>query len=428
MMPSSPMPPSCVALSVGLLLLAPFALGGVALINTGLGRSRSAAQSMLGSLAIATAALLGFALAGATFAAPALGAGQTFLLSGKPFSWAGSGPWLLNGFAELPARVQVGTLFEMFAVVMAAVIPWGAGADRFRISAGVAAAAILATVVFPLLAHWEWGGGWLEGLGENFGLGIGFLDPGGAGAMHVLGGVSALCVLWIAGPRRGKFSREGHATAMPGHNAIYVLFGCVVAMVGWLGLNMAGALLWASFPATALQLVAINTLLAAAGALFAAFTVTRLRFGKPDASLCANGWLAGLVTSSACAATVTPMQAMFAGLVAGIVTPLLVELLELAFSIDDPSGALSVHASGGLWGLVVAGVFSHHSGQLIAQLVGVAALVGLVLPVVYLLFATVNRLVPFRVEPDGERIGMDMHELGGAAYPEFVVHRDESYR
>jgi Amt family ammonium transporter len=160
----------------------------------------------------------------------------------------------------------------------------------------------------------------------------------------------------------------------------------------------------------------------------ATFAVTRFRFGKPDASLCANGWLAGLVASSACAGIVTPGESLFVGIVAGIATPLLVELLELALSIDDPSGAITVHAVGGLWGLLAAGIFAAQSGQLVAQLVGIATLLGLVLPLVYLLFWLLNRVVPFRVDADGERIGMDLHELGGGAYPEFVIHRDESYR
>jgi Amt family ammonium transporter len=103
-------------------------------------------------------------------------------------------------------------------------------------------------------------------------------------------------------------------------------------------------------------------------------------------------------------------------------------VLELAISIDDPSGAIVVHGAAGLWGLVAAGFFAPKAGQLTAQLVGIAALLGVMLPLVYLLFALLDRVVAFRVDPDGERIGMDMHELGGSAYPEFVIHRDESYR
>jgi Amt family ammonium transporter len=425
---SQPLTETGFALTAGLLLLAPLAIAGVALINAGLGRSRSAAQSLLGSLAMISVAVIVFALVGAAFADGVSGPGHLFQLSGKPWNWCGTGPLLLSGFANAPARAQLAVLFEFLAVALAVLIPWGSGADRWRLAAGAASAAIIAALVFPFVAHWTWGGGWLGQLGVNFSLGAGFLDTGGAAAVHVVGGLCALAVVWIAGSRRGKFPKEGLSTAMPGHNAAYVLFGCLLALVGWLAWNTAGALLWLSAAPVRLPVTAINTLLSAAGALAATFTVTRVRFGKPDASLCANGWLAGLVTSSACAAVVTPPEAIITGLIAGIVTPLLVELLELALSIDDPSGAISVHAAGGLWGLIAAGIFAPQPGQLIAQLVGVATLLGLVLPIVYLLFALLNRVVAFRVDPDGERIGMDLHELGGGAYPEFVIHRDDSYR
>jgi Amt family ammonium transporter len=420
------------ALCLILLLLAPFAIAGVALVNTGLGRSRSAAQALLGNLAIVAVATIVFALVGATLTgnlpgAPG-GAGHIFHLAGKPWNWLGTGPYFLGGLSAGTLESQLTLLFEFMAVALAVLIPWGSGADRLRLTAGAAIAAVLAAIVFPLVAHWAWTGGWLAQLGVNFSLGAGFLDPGGAAAVHVVGGISAMAVIWIAGARKGKFPKEGFSTAMPGHNAVYVLFGCLLALVGWLGFNLAGAILWLHAPFAALPMMAINTILSASTALAATYVVTQVRFGKPDASLCANGWLTGLVASSASAALVGPGAALFIGLIAGVATPILVEVLELAVSVDDPSGALSVHAVGGLWGLVAAGLFAGQAGQLIAQLVGVATLLGLILPLVYLLFWLLNRVVPFRVDADGERIGMDLHELGGGAYPEFVIHRDDSYR
>ncbi|MDR3726157.1 MAG: hypothetical protein P4K86_03850 [Terracidiphilus sp.] len=411
-----------------LLLLSPLAIAGVALINTGLGRSRSAAQSLLGNLAIVAVAIVVFALVGATFTGTLGGVGHIFHLAGKPWNWLGAGPFFLGGLSSASSQAQLELLFEMLAVALAALIPWGSGADRVRLTAGCAVAAVLAAIVFPLLAHWTWGVGWLAQLGVNFSLGAGFLDPAGAATIHVLGGLSALALVWIAGPRRGKFPQGGFATAMPGHNAVYILFGCLLALVGWLAFNVAGAVLWLHAPLSALPGTAVNTLLSASGAVAATFTVTRVRFGKPDASLCANGWLAGLVASSASAAVVFPGAAILIGLIAGVLTPLLVEVLELAVSIDDPTGAITAHAAGGLWGLIAAGAFAPGAGQLLAQLVGVATLLGLVLPLLYLLFWLLNRAVPLRVDPDGERIGMDLHELGGGAYPEFVIHRDDSYR
>jgi Amt family ammonium transporter len=420
------------ALTLALLFLAPLTIAGIALINTGLGRSRSAAQALLGNLAILAVAAIVFAVVGATLTGfsggPSCCAGHTFQLAGKPWNWLGKGPFLLSGLGSAAPQSQLALLFEFMAVALAAMVPWGSGADRWRLTAGCAAAAVLAAIVFPLLAHWIWAGGWLAQLGVNFGLGAGFLDGGGAATVHVLGGLSALCVIWIVGPRKGKFPKEGFATAMPGHNAVYILFGCLLALVGWLAWNVAGAVLWLHAPLAALPVTAVNTLLLAAGAVAATFAVTQVRFGKPDASLCANGWLTGLVASSACAGILTPAEALVVGIVAGIATPLMVEVLELALTIDDPTGAITVHAAGGLWGLIAAGLFSPQAGQLVAQLVGIATLLGLILPLVYLLFWLLNRVVPFRVDPDGERIGMDLHELGGGAYPEFVIHRDESYR
>lgn len=427
-MPAPVLDDTLFALTFALLLLAPLAIAGVALINTGLGRSRSAAQALLGSLTLASIAVLVFALVGVALAGVISPAQFVVHAAGKPWGLSGLGPIFLHGLAAAPPRAQLALLFQCMAVAMLAMIPWGSGADRWRFAAGCASAAILAGILFPLLAHWIWGGGFLAQLGANFALGGGFLDPAGAASVHVLGGLSALALVWIAGPRRGKFPREGLSTAMPGHNAVYVLFGCLLALVGWLAWNAAGAVLWLQAPLATLPITALNTALTAAASLVATLSVTRIRFGKPDASLCANGWLAGLVTSSATAAVASPLQSIFAGAVTGICTPLLVELLELALSIDDPSGAIAVHGVAGLWGLVAAGCFAPQSGQFTAQLLGVTALLGLMLPLIYLLYALLNRVLAFRVDPDGERIGMDLHELGGGAYPEFVIHRDESYR
>jgi Amt family ammonium transporter len=416
------------ALTLALMLLAPMAIAGVALINTGLGRSRSAAQAMLGNLALIAVAAIVFAFIGASFTG-SLGLKEVVLhAAGKPWSVLGLGPFLLRGLGAAAPQAQLAVLFQFLAVAMMVLLPWGSGADRWRLAAGCAAAAVLAAIVFPLAAHWIWAGGWLAALGVNFSVGAGFLDAGGAATVHVIGGMSALAVIWIAGPRRGKFPKEGLSTAMPGHNAIYVLFGCLLALVGWVAWNLAGAIIWVHAPLSALPGTAINTLLSASGALAATFSVTRFRFGKPDASLCANGWLAGLVASSACAAFASPVGSLFVGGVAGVFTPLLVEVLELALSIDDPTGAITVHGAAGLWGLIAAGFFAPQAGQLLAQLIGVAALLGFFFPLIYFLFALLNRFVPFRVDPDGERMGMDLHEIGGGAYPEFVIHRDESYR
>ena len=412
-------------LTLGLLLLAPLAIAGVALLNTGLGRSRSAAQSVLGCVTLVGVSAIAFTVVGVSFACVP---GHALSIAGKSWNWIGGAPMFLRHFSAAPLQAQLQVLFEFLAAGLVAIIPWGSGADRLRLPAGCAISAVLAGGVFPVVAYWVWGGGWLARLGAEFGLGAGLIDGAGAAPVHAVGGLSALAVAWIAGSRKHKFPKEGLATAMPGHNAVYILFGCLLALVGWLAWNVAGAILWLHAPTGALAVTAINTVLSGAAALVATFTVTRTRFGKPDASMCANGWLGGLVASSACAGIVTPGEALLVGAIAGIAAPLLVEAMELVLSIDDPSGAVSVHAVGGIWGLFAAGLFAQQPGQVLAQLVGIATLLGFVFPLVYLSFAIVNRILPFRVDPDGERLGMDLHELGGGAYPEFVIHRDDLYQ
>jgi Amt family ammonium transporter len=289
------------------------------------------------------------------------------------------------------------------------------------------AVVLLAGLVYPLFAHGVWGGGWLAQLDTTFHLGGHFVDPGGAATLQAIGGIAALAVVWILGARRGKFPRGGPPSVIPAHHIIYVLFGCMVAMAGWLALNLLGAILFVRISGTALAMTEINTLLCASGALLATVLVTRLRFGKPDASLCANAWIAGLVASSAVAAIVSPGAAVVTGVVVGAGLSPTIEFLELRCRIDDPTGGIVVHGVSAIWGLLAAGLLGTHTsaGQIVAQLVGIATLLGVVLPVVYGAFWLLNRAMPFRTHPHGERVGMDLHELGSGAYPEFVMHSEE---
>jgi Amt family ammonium transporter len=281
----------------------------------------------------------------------------------------------------------------------------------------------LAGWTYPLFAHWVWGGGWLAQLGSSYGLGRGLLDSGGASTIQVVGGLTALTVVWIIGPRRGKYAQDGIAPAIPGHNIVYVLLGALLIVPGWIALNAAGAILFVGAAPSRTPLIAINTVLSAAAACLAALFITRVRFGKPDASLCANGWVGGLVASSAVCAFVSPLLAIGVGLIAGGLVTGAVELLELRLSVDDPGGAISVHAVAGIWGLLAVGIFV--PGQMLAQVVGVASLLGVVLPLSYSLNWLLDRVHPQRTDSEGERLGMDLHELGAGAYPEFMIHNEE---
>jgi Amt family ammonium transporter len=405
------------ALCVVFILLVPFAAAGLSLINTGLGRSRSAAHSMMASLCMIAVAALSYFVCGFAWQGFPGRPSHVLTVAGRSWDWIAAEPFFLRGVKLDGSPVALAVWFQMLSVGLVALIPLGAGGDRWRLGPSCVSTALLAGLTYPLFAHWAWGGGWLAQLG--------FLDAGGSGSIHTLGGLTALSVAWIVGPRRGKFAQDGMPAAIPGHNTVLVLFGCLLALLGWLGLNSAGAILFSGVEPGRAALIGINTLLAASAAALTAAGITRSRFGRPDASLSANGWVAGLVSSSAACAFVAPTAAVVIGVIAGALTPFAVEWFELHFSVDDPGGVISVHAVGGIWGLLALGVFASVPGQGLAQLVGIATLLGLVLPLTYGLNWLLNRIYPYRVAVEGERQGMDLHELGAGAYPEFVTHNEE---
>lgn len=422
-------------------LFVPLAGMGLALITTGLSRSRGASHAILSSLCVSSVAMLvyfacGFSMQGAS-GIPS----HIFHILGKPWNLFGNGPLFLHGFTFDLTSAPIVFLFSMFGVALASVIPISAGTERWKLVASALSTAIFAGVTFPLFAHWVWGGGWLSQLGSNYGLGHGFLDPGGASCIHIVGGLTALSIAWIVGPRLGKYTQDGIPSAMPGHHTTLVLSGCMLACIGWLGLNSAGAILFAGAQAAQLIPVIVKTALCGASAGITALLITRIRFGRPDASLTANGLLCGLVASSATAAFVSLTAAIAIGIVAGALVLLSIEVVESHIKIDDPAASISVHGVGGIWGILALGMFAHFtpeqiaripdasasadSGQFFAQLVGVAALLGFILPLAYCTNWILNKIYPQRIPTEGERQGIDLYELGSGAYPEFSIHSDD---
>jgi len=399
------------ALCLTFILMVPLAIAGLALINTGLGRSRSAAHAMTSSLCVISVAVLVYFAWG-------------FAIQGYPdltfFGGAGHGA---DGMRSTFAPAAIAALLAFFSVALASLIPLGAASDRWRISAACASTVLFAGCIYPVYARLAW----RQFLSPDVKLGLGhfFIDVGGSGVIQVTGGLTALSLAWLLGPRRGKYSSNGMPAAIPAHNGVFVVFGCMLAWIGWMGLNSASAILYAWLPIETSVLVAVNTTFSAMAAALTAAAITRIRFRKPDASLIANGWVGGLVASSAGCASLKPATAVLTGFVAGALVVLAIEFLEFTLKIDDPCGSVSVHAVAGIWGLLAVGIFSGGLGQLLAQLVGVATLLGFVLPLTYGLNWLLGRFIPHRVSVDGERQGLDLHELGADAYPEFAVHADE---
>jgi len=386
---------------------------------------------MVAALCVTAVTTLVYVIVGFAWQGAAGRPDHVLLVAGKAWGWIAAEPFFLRGLKLDLSQEALVVLLQIFSVGLAGVIPLSSGAGRWRLGAICFSTALLAGWTYPLFAHWVWGGGWLAQLGANRGLGRGFVDGGGSSTIQVVGGVTALSITWILGPRRGKFSAEGMPAALPGHNVVLVLLGCASAWMGWMALNSAGAILFLGVEPGRVVLIAVNTSLCAASSGLAAGVVTRVRFGRPDASLIVNGWIAGLVASSAAAALLKPAAAMIVGGVAGILVVWVADFLEFQLAIDDPGGAVSVHMVGGLWGVLSVALLADTAGlrgQWLAQLAGIATLLGSVLPLTYGLNWLLDRVYCQRVRREGELQGMDLFELGAGAYPEFDIHGDEFFQ
>jgi Amt family ammonium transporter len=261
------------------------------------------------------------------------------------------------------------------------------------------------------------------------------VDFAGSGVVHLVGGMVALAGALAIGPRAGKFAHDGRPTAMPGHHVPMFIAGSVLIAAGWFGFVIGRGL---TFVAVPISLAAVNTTLAPAVSVLAAAAYMLWRFGTPDPSLVANAWVAGLVSISAGSAFVNGWAAVLIGSVSGVLAIESVLLVERR-RIDDLAGVVSVHGVCGAWGLLAVGLFASgqygqsHNGvaggvrglfygdaaQFVAQVAGVAAIALSTLAASYVLFVIAGRLVGNRVAIHSEREGLDVAELGAAAYPDF---------
>jgi len=334
-------------------------------------------------------------------------------------------------------------LFQMVFMDTGATIPTGAAAERWKFSAFIVTSFLFAAFTYPLFANWAWGGGWLCNLGANFGLGKGYVDFAGSGVVHAVGGLSALAIAMILGPRIGKFTRNGRPQAILAHDIVIVLTGCLILAFGWFGFNPGSTLGASGNGGLRIGSIAVNTMLASATGLLAAMLYMWIVYRKPDASMTGNGFLAGLVAITAPCAFVNPVGAVLIGLLAGVLVCISVSFVERVLKIDDPVGAVSVHGVCGIWGVISVGLFadgkSNYGGswngvngsvtgllygdasQLVAQLFGVATLLGFVFVMSFVFGFVIDLLVGQRVSAKSELQGLDLPEMGAVAYPEFEL-------
>src|SRR5439155_25790388 len=209
--------------------------------------------------------------------------------------------------------------------------------------------------IYPVYANWVWGGGWLSQLGVNLGLGHGHVDFAGSSVVHLTGGVIAFFGAKMLGARRGKYNADGTPNPIPGHNIPLAVGGTFILCFGWFGFNSGSTLAGSDLR---IGVIATNTMLAGAAGSITAMLYMWLKYGKPDPSMLANGALAGLVAITAPCAFVTAPSAVLIGGLAGVLVCASVFFVERSLKVDDPVGAISVHGTCGLWGILALGLFA----------------------------------------------------------------------
>jgi Amt family ammonium transporter len=301
-------------------------------------------------------------------------------------------------------------------------------AERTKFSSYLVYSFFITAIIYPIAGHWIWGGGWIWTLP----FGAGFRDFAGSTVVHSIGGWLALVGAIALGPRLGRFAKDGKAVAIPGHSITLATLGVFILWLGWFGFNPGSQLAIQGGNADAVALVAANTNLAAAAGAISALIVSWLAVTKkPDLPTTLNGVLAGLVAITAPCAYVTPLWSIVIGLVAGVIVVYGAIWLE-KLKIDDPVSAVPVHLMNGIWGTLAIGIFAtengvtgliaRDSGQIVAQLIGVAAVgVWCVMTGSILFFGVLKGWLGLRVSRDEEIKGLDLLEHGTEAYPGDVI-------
>jgi Amt family ammonium transporter len=322
-------------------------------------------------------------------------------------------------------------LFQTVFAATSATIVSGAMAERTKFTSYLIYSFVISAVIYPISGHWAWGSlfhgdGWLEGLG--------FIDFAGSTVVHSVGGWCALAGAIVLGPRIGKYAKDGTSKAIPGHNLPLAALGVFILWFGWFGFN-AGSTTTADMT---IGRLAVTTNMAAAAGTVLAMVTAWIVIGKPDASMALNGALAGLVSVTAGCADVSALSAVIIGSVGGVLVVLAVLFIDKVLKIDDPVGAVSVHAVCGAWGTLAAGLFAEaayngNTGMLfgggfkpvMVQLTGIVSVFLWAFLGALILFFIIKKTVGLRVTKEEEIEGLDIGEHGMEAYRGFQIFATE---
>jgi Amt family ammonium transporter len=387
-----------------------FMNAGFALVESGLCRSKNTVNILAKNFIVFGLAVIGYWTIGYA------------LMFGGGNSFVGLDGFLLMGIETTAFGLPLYAFFffQLCFAVTAATIVSGAVAERIKIQSFIVFALGLTSVVYPLVGHWVWGGGWL---GE-----MGFADFAGSTVVHSVGGWAALVGAIMLGPRLGKYTKSGKVKPIPGHNMSLVTLGGLVLWLGWFGFNAGSEL---SANPVAIARIVTATAIAAAFGTVAATGWSWFRSGKPDLSLIVNGTLAGLVGVTAGCRYVELYSAAAIGVICGLLVIEAVRFFDKV-RVDDPVGAVSVHLVCGIAGTLLTGVFGSealgmsHEGllygggftQLWIQVKGVVAVGVFVSASSFALWRLVDLVMGLRVSEEEELVGLDLSEMGMEAYPQ----------
>ncbi|WP_281647762.1 ammonium transporter [Parendozoicomonas sp. Alg238-R29] len=307
--------------------------------------------------------------------------------------------------------------FQVVFVATAMSIVSGAVAERMKLWSFLLFAVVMTGFIYPMEGAWTWNGDSVFGL---YTLGdLGFSDFAGSGIVHMAGAAAALAGVLLLGARKGKYGKNGEANAIPGANLPMATLGTFILWMGWFGFNGGSVLKLGDIAsANSVAMVFLNTNAAAAGGLVAALVTARLLFGKADLTMCLNGALAGLVAITAEPSTPTPVQATLIGAIGGVIVVFSILALD-KIRIDDPVGAISVHGTVGLFGLMVV-PFTNSDVTFTGQLAGAATIFVWVFGCSLIVWSALKAITGIRVSEEEEYEGVDLAECGMEAYPEFT--------
>ena len=388
-----------------------FMQAGFAMVEAGFTRAKNASNIIMKNMMdVAIGSLVYFAIGfGIMFGADKFGLFGTTGFFGTGLS---------ADFLGLTIPIEAFLIFQTVFAATAATIVSGAMAERTKFSSYIIYSFVISIVIYPVVGHWIWGGGWLSNLG--------MVDFAGSTVVHSVGGWAALVGAAILGPRIGKFTKSGKPNAIPGHNITMGALGVFILWFGWFGFNPGSTV---SGMDSSIGFIAVTTNLAAAAGGVVTMFVTWIKYKKPDVSMTLNGVLAGLVGITAGCASVSLGGSIAIGAIAGVVVVFGVEFLEKVLKIDDPVGAVAVHGFCGATGTILVGFFATDGGLFYGggfdllgiQAIGVVAVAAWTLGTSFLLFKTIKKFNGLRVDAHHEVAGLDINEHGSVAYGDFQM-------